>query len=364
MKNVFEITAFGAVDDGITDNTAAIQAALDAAAPVKGCVVVPPGDYVCGCVHVPRGVTLAGYHAWSYRYNGGSTLILRGAEEPCLLDLSGAVGCTIRGICLDGRRLGTGIHGISVSYPSYNGAGEEDTPTIEDCRISNFTGDGIHLKHIWCFSIRHSQCVSNLGNGIYIDGWDGFILDNWMSNNGGAGLYVDVVAAAITATGNRVEWNRMGGFICASMKNSNITGNYFDRSGGPALSIQTPPNADSNTLTITGNVFNRSGAGDFGDHLPEDPLNRTHIRLERCVNTVVVGNTFCNGKNDDASGQRSPDYGIVVGHLRACIIKDNVMQCGMVKQGILDLGDHEGDVEISGNIGAAMDDWPGLERKI
>lgn len=364
MKNVFDITTFGAVDDGVTDNTAAIQKALDAAAPVKGCVIVPPGDYVCGCVHIPRGVTLAGYHAWSYRHNGGSTLILRDAEDTCLLDLTGAVGCTIRGICLDGRRLGTGIHGMSVSHSAYNGAGEEDTPTIEDCRISHFSGNGIHLKHIWCFSIRHSQCISNLGHGIYIDGWDGFILDNWLSGNGGAGLCADVIAAAITATGNRVEWNRQGGFICASLKNSNITGNYFDRSGGPALSILTPPNADSNTLTITGNVFNRSGAGNFSDVLPENPLDRTHIRLERCVNTVVVGNTFCNGKNDDASGLRSPDYGMVLGHLRACVIKDNVMQCGMVKQGILDLGDHEGDVEISGNIGAAMDDWPGLERKI
>lgn len=46
MKNVFVITDFGAVGDGKTDCTAAIQSALDAAAGVSGKVVVPPGVYI------------------------------------------------------------------------------------------------------------------------------------------------------------------------------------------------------------------------------------------------------------------------------------------------------------------------------
>ena len=46
MKNVFVITDFGAVGDGKTDCTAAIQSALDAAAGVSGKVVVPPGVYM------------------------------------------------------------------------------------------------------------------------------------------------------------------------------------------------------------------------------------------------------------------------------------------------------------------------------
>ena len=43
MTNVFDITAFGAVGDGVTDCTAAIQTALDRAGEVCGCVTVPPG---------------------------------------------------------------------------------------------------------------------------------------------------------------------------------------------------------------------------------------------------------------------------------------------------------------------------------
>ena len=45
MINVFDITEFGAVGDGVTDCTDAVQKAFDAAKDCKGQVVVPPGSY-------------------------------------------------------------------------------------------------------------------------------------------------------------------------------------------------------------------------------------------------------------------------------------------------------------------------------
>jgi hypothetical protein len=50
-----------------------------------------------------------------------------------------------------------------------------NTRTIDDCRIGHFTGNGVHLEHIWCFSLRHSMLHNNRGTGLYIDGWDAFI---------------------------------------------------------------------------------------------------------------------------------------------------------------------------------------------
>ena len=367
MEHLFDITAYGAIGDGRTDCTDAIQAALDAAESVAGCVVVPPGDYLCGRLAVPRGVSLVGYHAWSFRHNGSSILTLRSGDESCLLDLTGAIGCTIRGLCLCGGQLGKNVHGMMVTHDDYNGAGEEDTPTIEDCRVDSFSGDGLHLNHIWCFSVRHSMFCHNGGHGIYINGWDGFILDNWMSGNRGAGLYTDKVAASVTATGNRVEWNRLGGFWLYKANTFNITGNYFDRSGGPALAVRTAGDEVSDTLTVTGNVFNRSGAGDFTDAALDDPYDNAHIRMERCVNAVVTGNTFRAGTNDGGGGRLSPDFAVVIRHLRVCIIRDNVMHCGMLKQGLVDLGEHEGDVVTDGNVGAPsgrMQRWyPTLDKK-
>ena len=351
MERIFDITAFGAVSDGETDATAAIQAALDEAGKVGGVVVVPPGNYLCGYLKMPRGVTLTGYHAWSFRHDGSSILTLNRDDVPCLLDLTMAIGCTVKGICLHGRGLGEKIHGILITHADYNGAGEEDTPTIEDCRVGHFSGDGVHLNHIWCFSVRHCMLHRNRGHGLYVNGWDGFILDNWMSGNTGAGMYTDGVAASITATGNRVEWNRLGGFIFTKANTMNITGNYFDRSGGPSLKICTSGWEVSDTITVTGNVFNRSGAGDYNEQGPADPYDDCHVRIERCINAVVTGNTCRLGTNDGGGGRLSPKYGFVIRRLRSCIFRDNVMHRAMTDEKIIDLGGHEGDVVLADNPG-------------
>ena len=353
MQNVFDITDYGARGDGSTNCTAAIQLALDEAGKCRGAVSVPPGNYLCGKLVIPRAVSLTGLHAWSFRNDGLSILTLCDDTADCLLDISDAAGCTIKGICLNGGRLGTGIHGIKLWHSEYNGGGEEDTPTFEDCRIGGFSGDGIHLEHIWCFSIRHCMLHSNTLNGLFVDGWDGFVLDNWFSGNGGAGMAGGKTFCSVTATGNRVEWNRLAGFLIRNGNTVNITGNYFDRTGRAALDMRCSAPCQIETVTVTGNVFNRSGANTFGKEPPEDILDRTHISLERCINTVISGNTFRAGQNDgdDNTGCLSPDYNLTIKSLRSCIIKDNVWQCGAVKENVLDLGCHKDGVLIRDNIG-------------
>ncbi len=54
----FDIVSFGAVGDGQTLNTAAIQKAVDATAVAGGRVVFPPGRYLSGTIRLKSGVTL------------------------------------------------------------------------------------------------------------------------------------------------------------------------------------------------------------------------------------------------------------------------------------------------------------------
>ena len=42
----------------------------------------------------------------------------------------------------------------------------------------------------------------NTGNGVWIRGWDGFLLDNWLSGNGEAGYGAYEENLSITMTGN------------------------------------------------------------------------------------------------------------------------------------------------------------------
>ena len=349
VKTIFEITDFGAVGDGATDCTAAIQAALDAAADCMGCVVVPPGSYLTGELTMHGdGVSLVGTSAWGFRSDGASVLRLNDRHAACLLDISGAFGCTVRGICMDGRQLGRNIHGIRLYWDKYNGGEKEDTPTVDDCRIGNFSGDGLHFEHVWCFSVRHSMLHRNGGAGLYIDGWDAFILDNWFTANKNGGIMGGPCVASITCTGNRVEWNRRGGFILSAGDSYNITGNFFDRSFGPALELGAK-NGRAELVTVTGNIFRRSGA--WSDKPHDDPDHSSHVIMTNCSGCVVSGNTMRVGRNDNGGGVPSPDYSFIITDSKNCVIKDNTFHNGALKENLVLRGDNSTCI-IKDNIGS------------
>ncbi|MDP3001420.1 MAG: glycosyl hydrolase family 28-related protein, partial [Bryobacterales bacterium] len=55
----YDVRGYGAKGDGATKDTAAIQSAIDAAARQGGgTVFVPPGNYLCGTLHLRSNITL------------------------------------------------------------------------------------------------------------------------------------------------------------------------------------------------------------------------------------------------------------------------------------------------------------------
>jgi hypothetical protein len=344
--NFIDITDTGAVGDGKTDCSQAIQKALDQAADTGATVQVPAGTFLCSDIKVPPQVGLQGYPTWSFRRFGGSIFKLNNAKARCLLDLTGAIGTTLNGLCLDGGELPGHTHGVMIDKPDYGS--EEDAWRIERCRISRFSGDGIHLGRIWCFSIRHSMISHNKGNGILVRGWDGFILDNWLSGNDKAGLGAYDENSSTTVTGNRIEWNHSGGILLHGSGNYNLTGNYIDRSGGPAIALLSRDQHPCRTITVTGNVIYRSGAPQWHDLAEEDDV---HLRFESVKGLTCTGNAMQVGRNDKAAGEWSPAVCMRVKDLEDAIIKDNVMHNGALKDLILDLGGHGQGVIIKDNVG-------------
>ncbi|MBR6739541.1 MAG: right-handed parallel beta-helix repeat-containing protein [Clostridia bacterium] len=365
MKNVFDITEFGAVGDGVTDSTEAIRAAAAAAAEVHGVIMVPPGVYCSGSFHLGEGVTLQGMAAWSYRSDRGSVIVLNDPEADCLVDITGGFGCAIKDICLNGRSLGKNIHGVKLEWERHNGGGEEDTPTVDNCRIGNFTGNGLHFSRVWCYSVRHCMIFANSGAGLYMDGWDAFILDNWFAANAGGGIRCGQCLAAVTMTGNRIEWNGIGGVIFASKCNGdsvNINGNFFDDCGGPAIKAVIGDTAMLFNVTVTGNTFRRSGKHNGNGF--ENPYYSSHIYLEHCINWVITGNTFCCGDHDPEANMIRPEFGIAYGNCESIMISKNIMNSGAKQQNTIDLGNTK-DIVISENIGNTLGEnkrwWPSSE---
>jgi hypothetical protein len=335
----------GATGDGKTNDTAALQRALDTAGRNSGAVFLPPGIYLAGELHVPAGVALIGLPAWNYSGPGGSVLQLADTNAFCLLNLTDARGASIKGIALEGRSLGSSIHGIATRRGKW---GEhEDGFRIEGCQIVRFTGDGLHLECAWCFSVRHSMMGYNGGDGLSLRGWDGFLIDNWFSGNKRAGYAARQENASVTFTANRVEWNGEENMVVTGADGYQITGNFFDRAGTVGIALRKRlPGPPCNQVTITGNFIKRSGK-------QADPASHdsAQILLEECEGVVCVGNTLQAGRDDGGTGVWSPAYGLVHSGLRHCVIKDNVLHDGAIKQLMLELA--------PGREGAILADNPG-----
>ena len=356
MINVFDVTEFGAVGDGVCDCTEAFQRAIDEAEKVKGTVIVPPGTYISATLYMKPSVTLSGFSGWGYRETGGSVIKLRDGNCHCLIDMTGGFGARICDLQLLGNHCaGEGVHGVYVWWenqesrlnndparedncipePDHVGF-REDSISVERCCLKNFSGDAIHLWRIWAFTVRNCMIGSNMGNGIYINGWDGWISDCVIHTNKKAALYSDNICAAITMTGNRIEWNR-GGFDLTNASSLNITGNYFDRAYGPAIRLRGQWFA-CNNITFTGNIFNRNGK--YLPSFEEDKYENCHLYFENCHNLALSGNTFLTGRDDFGDTPFSPDYGIVYKKLRSCSFTGNTMYGGAMIEKLCDLGDN------------------------
>lgn len=358
MVNVFDITNFGAVGDGVQDCTEAIQNALNRAAKMKGAVIVPPGIYNTKELKVPANISVMGFSGWGYREYGGSRLTLIDKKASCLLNLTGAHGTHIKDLQLlgnqikDGKACGIGVFWQDYStrndenvfkeinnYPEKTQEGfREDTFVIENCQIKNFPGDGLHLDNIFAFTLKGCMIMANKGHGIFLTGWDGWIIDNIIHTNGGAAIYGDKAFSALSILQNRIEWNHQGGINISRGASVNINSNFFDRAYGPAIEIRGDAEFATNAVTVVGNTFRRSGKEreDFNGN----PHLNSHIYFNRVENTVVSANVFLIGRDDKDLGVLSPNYSIVSKNSKGCIFANNVLDGSFLVSAMLEIKDN------------------------
>ena len=119
------LTDWPVLGDGVTDDTAAIQKAIDSAAEIGGILLVPPGPHG-GC------------------YSSGNLIL----HSPTKLTIEGAGGK----ICLKGRGPGNTVVGLQY-------AGVVANLTVEGLEIGGEGPDEAHHAGIWGFS---GTTISNL----------------------------------------------------------------------------------------------------------------------------------------------------------------------------------------------------------
>ena len=92
------VSGYGAQGDGVTDDTAAIQAAIDDLPEAGGLVLVPPGTHVVRTIHLRSGVSLIG--------TGGGSILKAGPKTGAILAFAPGKQSRIRvaDLVLDGGK--------------------------------------------------------------------------------------------------------------------------------------------------------------------------------------------------------------------------------------------------------------------
>lgn len=218
---VFDVKKFGASGDGKTDDTAAIQRAIDqAVAAGGGTVTVPAGVYLVNPVaHANVGIRLGSHVTLAFRRGAILKAIANSSGNYALISVEGTQDATIKGGLL---------------------LGDRDS---------------------------HTGTTGEWGNGVQINGGSSNIkiIGTVVRNCWGDGFYISV-ARNVLLSGITSERNRRQGLSIIGGDHINVVRSTFRGTGGtrPELGIDIEPNRGSvvnHVYIALCNVTDNAGGG-------------------------------------------------------------------------------------------------------
>ena len=150
LRDTVSVKDFGAVGDGVTDDRAAIQAAIN----TNKEVFVPNGTY-----NLSASLTMTLNQ--QIRGESQTLAILKTTAAVNAITVADSAYCKISNLYINGNSIGlAGIKvGLGTTFSAFH--------TIEFCDIKNFTSYGIHLNGTSYVMVDNCFIRDNGGNGIY-----------------------------------------------------------------------------------------------------------------------------------------------------------------------------------------------------
>jgi parallel beta-helix repeat protein len=275
LREFVSVKDFGAAGDGTTDDTTAIQSALNSGA-VN--VFIPKGTYLISQITMPSNVRF---------YGGGVGSVIKvknGANTNAIVS-SSASGFSLEHFKLDGNYTNqTSGSGIVLSTPIY--------AKIKNVRVENVYGTAILLSSGYGNEVAGNTVITcgklAAGYGIYAFCSNYNKIENNYVTDTCIGIVVEASGVGLTANHNTV------------VGNTSIFNRQDFTQSGAGFHIEESVSGEVKYNTVTGNTFNSNiGPG---------------VSITESSNTVLSGNTIAN--NDDIGvSVASAEYLNIVGNV-------------------------------------------------
>ncbi|KEZ71546.1 mannuronan epimerase, partial [Pseudomonas syringae pv. syringae FF5] len=339
---IFNTKDFGALGDGVTDDTAAIQAAIDAAAAAGGGeVVMGAGTYVVsggeepsdGCLMLKSNVTLsgAGMGETVIKLADGSDTKVTGIVRSAYGEETHDFG--MKNLTLDGNRDATTgkVDGWFNGYiPGSDG--KDSNVTLDSVEIKDCSGYGFD-PHEQTVNMVIKNSVSH-GNGL-----DGFVADylsdsvfenNVAYDNDRHGFNVVTSTHDFTLSNNVAYGNGSTGIVVQrgsenipSPANITITGGavYGNAAEGVLIKLSSQVSVSGVDIHDNGNagvrIYGSSGVDIFDNTLSNNALGSAvpEIIIQSYDDTTGVSGKFFSGsdnliRGNTITGSDNSTYGV------------------------------------------------------
>jgi len=256
---VINVKNYGATGDGSTDDTAAIQAALDAAYTAGETVYVPTGTYMINALAVAsptaHGLTVKSGVALELSPSAIIKSIPNSSPGACVIGIYNQTGVLIRGGTIEGdRTTHTGTTGEWGHCIDIRGSSDV---TVAEVKCIDAWGDNLYIGHgfspeVECSDITVRGCLFMTGrrNNCSIVSADGVNITSSVFH-GAAGTRPEV-GIDIEPNAGKPAWN------------ITVTGCHFDSNGAAGLRVEGS-NSSAYYITVTGNTFNNNCVGLYAD---------------------------------------------------------------------------------------------------
>lgn len=283
---VVSVKMFGAVGDGINDDTASSQAALNHSKRV----VFTAGKYKTTAALTPQdNATIEGARDADYLNNDSQSSYIQNIISD-VINVSGVKGATIKDLSIYGSSGYSGITGGGTSIQ------------IERCNIK---GCGVGIGSITPYGGIYKIVDSHIHSGVtgIINLIDSDIISTLVYNNSGDGIKFNAGANDNRVIGGKLEWNGGYNLFAYQCGNISVVGTTLDRSSDAGVYLDSVA-----TVSLIGMPLKRNSANQV-------PGRNCHFYIKNSTNVVI---SACPTSVDDIvdgapSGIVTPDYVVVDG---------------------------------------------------